>query len=162
MIKHALILYLEKIKGYFLYQKITFRNIWYRYCILFIVSVYVSYQTACRTECIIWSSGSNHLKYFGFWCDWYSNYILLKFYLMCPYCLTKIGFNRKHLEKTLEMFTVEKAGLTLLGGTKSIAENEWQRLWQPLWQLLMAKIYPFPKRNTVLFYSWTWVFWIPW
>lgn len=64
-------------------------------------------------------------KYFGFQCDWYSSNILLKFYLMCPYCLTKIGFNRKHLEKTaLVMFTVEKAGLTLLGRTKSIAENE--------------------------------------
>lgn len=44
---------------------------------------------------------------------------------MCTYCLTKIGFNGKHLEKTaLVMFAVEKAGLTLLGRTKSIAENE--------------------------------------
>lgn len=151
MIKHDLILYLEKMKGYFLYRKITFRSIWYWYCIVFIVLVYTSYQRACRTECIIWSIGSNYLKYFGFHHDWYSNYILLKFYLMCLYHLTKTGFNRKHLEKTLGMFSVEKAGLTLLGRTKSIAENEWQRLWQPLCQLLMEKIYPFPKRNTVLF-----------
>lgn len=127
MIKCTLIIYLEKTEDISFTRKLLLEM--YDIGIVFIVLVYTSYQT----EYIIWSSGSNYLKYFGFQCDWYSNCILLRFYLMCPYCLTKIGFNGKHLEKTtLVIFTVQKAGLTLLGRTKSIAENGWQRLQQPL------------------------------
>jgi len=58
------------------------------------------------------------------------------------------------------MFAVEKLGLTLLGRSKSMAENEWRRLRLPLCQLLLEKIYPFPKTNTAWCYSWTSVFWI--
>lgn len=49
--------------------------------------------------------------------------MMLKFYFVCPYCFTKIGFKRNHLQKTaLAVFTVEKTGLEFLGRRKSMTE----------------------------------------
>lgn len=116
--------------------------------LVLIVSVYAMYQRACRTECIIWSSGRDYLRYFGFQCHWHPNYILLKLYFICPYCLTQIGFKRKHLEKiALVIITVEKPGLTLLA-----EGNPWQSMNDSSCDYLSAsycwrKCIPFQRRT---------------